>query len=105
VRLLMPEDIDSDRMLIHVRQAKGRQGRYVIFGERVLALPYSCCVARPQTGFVACRVAECGPMKASGASLPRFACLTWHGVPPLSWTLSVATCTLMQAGEVNHDKS
>jgi len=27
------------------------------------------------------------------------------GVPPLSWTLSVATCTLMQAGEVNHDKS
>ena len=38
VRLLMPEDIDSDRMLIHVRQAKGRQGRYVIFGERVLAL-------------------------------------------------------------------
>ena len=38
VRLLMPEDIDSDRMLIHVRQAKGRQGRYVIFGERVLAV-------------------------------------------------------------------
>lgn len=37
VRMLMPEDIDSDRMLIHVRQAKGRHGRYVVLGHRMLA--------------------------------------------------------------------
>ena len=37
VRMLMPEDIDADRRLIHVRQSKGRHGRYVILGERMLA--------------------------------------------------------------------
>ncbi|MGM0578299.1 MAG: tyrosine-type recombinase/integrase [Myxococcota bacterium] len=37
VRMLMPDDVDSDRMLIHVRQAKGRHGRYVPIGERLLA--------------------------------------------------------------------
>ncbi len=33
---LRPEDIDSERMLVHVRGAKGRKDRYTMFSEKIL---------------------------------------------------------------------
>jgi len=35
---LRPEDIDSARRLIHVRQGKGRKDRYVMLGDRLLEI-------------------------------------------------------------------
>lgn len=35
---LMPEDIDSKRMLIHIKGSKGRKDRYTILSESVLKI-------------------------------------------------------------------
>jgi len=33
---LKPEDIDSNRMLIHIKEAKGRKDRYTMLSETAL---------------------------------------------------------------------
>ena len=47
---LRPEDIDSQRMLIHVKEAKGRKDRYTLLSNRMLILLREYyTVYRPQT--------------------------------------------------------
>ena len=50
---LSPEDIDSKRMLIHVRQAKGDKGRFVMLSRRLLqALRAYWVLERPEGPFL-----------------------------------------------------
>lgn len=56
---LRVEDIDSRRGLIHVRQGKGRKGRYVMLSERLLVLLREYWKrARPTDGWVVPRAGQ-----------------------------------------------
>jgi integrase/recombinase XerD len=53
-RHLRPEDIDSKRGVIHVREGKGRKAREVMLGEKLLAMlrEYWRAVRPPQVGWL-----------------------------------------------------
>lgn len=63
---LRPEDIDSARMLIHVRLGKGNKDRFVMLGERLLQILRGYWVkARPEGGFLFPGRKESAPISPS----------------------------------------
>ena len=62
---LHPEDIDSKRMLIHIREAKGRKDRYVMLGVRLLSTLREYCDRKRIDG------RSSSPQKSVSAKLKR----------------------------------
>ena len=83
---LQVKDIDSSRMVVHIRQGKGRKDRYVLLPERTLAQlrGYGAVHRHPKWLFPGRGLEQTGPMNESGVQKAFGAALKQSGIPKVA---------------------